>query len=429
MRDFITKVDNTAPADSGILKAEEDNVRFEEMEKIVQSSGIVLDPFNGPDIDKAMLAQAAARYASGGVFFKDTSTTENQHTLVGVGNFVIPKAYFEGMVAMFRPGATNTGNSTLNINGIGAKPVKLHDGSGLTGGELASSTMTAVRYDPASGDDGEWLIFPWAIAQDGGGGGEANTASNVGSEGTGIYKEKNGVDLRFRKLRGINGISVTQDGDNVVLDAAGVSGSILPFYPHVDGAGTLSITNNGGGFLEVDAGQTFVHRGLSQISTNDYTSGQRQVTTAASKTYHLRWTLGGGFALTDVTAVDETLPEYDSDFDDMLIARIVTDGSNVPTITPLINKNNHQTKVEFTGGTPINSGQNGSQINWSTTWNLARTPIVNAMMILGANGTNQVDNDYWSKIYNQDRYEADGNIQYDYSENIDIAVHAIMLGG
>jgi len=61
------------------------------------------------------------------------------------------------------------------------------------------------------------------------GGGEANTASNVGTAGVGVYKTKVGVDLRFKKVNaGSNKITITDDvaNDEVDIDVAQVNLSI-----------------------------------------------------------------------------------------------------------------------------------------------------------------------------------------------------------
>lgn len=51
------------------------------------------------------------------------------------------------------------------------------------------------------------------------GGGETNTASNVGSAGTGLYDAKVGVDLQFRKINALSSkISVALDAPNKKVD-------------------------------------------------------------------------------------------------------------------------------------------------------------------------------------------------------------------
>jgi hypothetical protein len=53
----------------------------------------------------------------------------------------------------------------------------------------------------------------------GGGTGEANTASNVGVGGVGVFKQKNGVNLEFKKLNaGSNKVSITDDTGNNEVD-------------------------------------------------------------------------------------------------------------------------------------------------------------------------------------------------------------------
>lgn len=68
-----------------------------------------------------------------------------------------------------------------------------------------------VAYDDVNG-----LI---AITVTGGGGGEVNTASNVGVGGVGLFKQKTGVDLEFKNINaGSNKITVTDDAANNEVD-------------------------------------------------------------------------------------------------------------------------------------------------------------------------------------------------------------------
>jgi len=53
----------------------------------------------------------------------------------------------------------------------------------------------------------------------GGGGGEVNTASNLGA-GVGVYETKVGVDLRFNSLVGQDGVAISEDDANDEIDVA-----------------------------------------------------------------------------------------------------------------------------------------------------------------------------------------------------------------
>jgi hypothetical protein len=62
-----------------------------------------------------------------------------------------------------------------------------------------------------------------SVTRDGttpGGGGEANTASNVGA-GEGVFKQKVGVDLEFKSLVAGTNITLTGSADEITIDASG----------------------------------------------------------------------------------------------------------------------------------------------------------------------------------------------------------------
>lgn len=116
----------------------------------------------------------------------------------------------------------------------------------------------------------------------------------------------------------------------------------LPIYPEVLSAdGRITIIPAGAGAVRVPGGVSFLHRGIFPINT-----AQTDFATVASKTYHLRWNPTDGFQLKDVSDLTynpATLPEadqmFDTGFDDMLVARVITNSGNVATITNLANKN------------------------------------------------------------------------------------------
>ncbi len=76
----------------------------------------------------------------------------------------------------------------------------------------------------------------WAVPS-GGGGGEANTASNVGTAGVGVFKQKTGVDLEFKKLNaGSNKVTITDDVGNNEVDVDVAEGNLV--HQNLSGAGT-----------------------------------------------------------------------------------------------------------------------------------------------------------------------------------------------
>jgi len=54
------------------------------------------------------------------------------------------------------------------------------------------------------------------------GGGEANTGSNVGT-GDGVFKQKTGVDLEFKTLIGGTNVTITNNANDLTIDASGGS--------------------------------------------------------------------------------------------------------------------------------------------------------------------------------------------------------------
>jgi len=151
----------------------------------------------------------------------------------------------------------------------------------------------------------------------------------------------------------------------------------LPIFPDVlNTDGRIVCTSPGTGQVRVPGGVDFLHRGIWLVTTT-----QTDIATDPSKTYHLRWNPTDGIVLRDLasgTYNPGTLQEFDaafdSTFDDMLIARVVTNSSNVPTITNLSNKA-QLNDIQVLDGTRITppSGD-GTRYTFSTTLNWSRTP-------------------------------------------------------
>jgi len=155
----------------------------------------------------------------------------------------------------------------------------------------------------------------------------------------------------------------------------------LPLWPDiaaVSGVATVSAPSTG--VVRLAAGSVIMHRGILP-----YTTVQTDFNTDASKTYHLRMNMTTGVVtLNDLanatynpTAAAETSALFDSTYDDALLARIVTNSSNVATITALVNRNRFWTIIERTTSLFLGAGNYGASQLDPYTYNLARTPRIN----------------------------------------------------
>lgn len=144
--------------------------------------------------------------------------------------------------------------------------------------------------------------------------------------------------------------------------------SRLPIFPQILTEDfKINISSPATGIVRVPGGINFLHRGINQVTT-----AQTDFNTQANKTYHLRWT-PAGFSLKDLSnagynpsAAAETAVAFDSTLDDMLIARVTTNSSNVTTITNLANAHDLRASGEendprgaFSGQPPANGFEDG----------------------------------------------------------------------
>ena len=190
--------------------------------------------------------------------------------------------------------------------------------------------------------------------------------------------------------------------ENRIIDPMRLHGSMADYFannlvfPEIETAtNVLAITDNADGMITIDAAQTWLWRGMVRYSSDDFVLADRTLVHAANKTYHLNWHPSGigiavpkatypngRFELIDMTAAApvETDNNYDSTYDKMLIAKIVTDGANTPTITLLKNKAVMVIDLNFTSSALVASGANGATATFYPVWNFARTPTVQSSM-------------------------------------------------
>jgi len=192
----------------------------------------------------------------------------------------------------------------------------------------------------------------------------------------------------------------------------------------------FGVTAPSTGTIRIPASVQFRHRGIFDITTS-----QTDFATDPSKTYHLRWNPTDGFALKDLangTYNPSTLAEnnaaFDSTYDDMLIARIVTNSSNVATITNLANKANLTLQTIITGTNTQASGLNAARHDFLNTFNWARRPTTFTFVPSAWSMSNSVVAPPDFSIghqsasappspsgYDVDRYRVSSTVMYDYT--------------
>lgn len=156
MRDISTKFTGDS------YSAAEFNSSQVELENIVTSAGLTLDPAGGPDNNQIQLGQAAAAYACGGDVFGATGTV-NDIVLAHTSLLKDPVAYVDKMRVTFKAAGANTGAVTVNVDSIGVKKVLYPGGGDLTAGQIVAGAYTTLIYDTSleSGSGAfELMLYP-----------------------------------------------------------------------------------------------------------------------------------------------------------------------------------------------------------------------------------------------------------------------------
>jgi len=189
---------------------------------------------------------------------------------------------------------SQTGNTIkfLRIANVGGVIAEFRFNSAGTSIKLEGTQFSLISNDryieefeyadvsiPASSDAQDLLTIlnGFIPASGGGGGGEVNTASNVGA-GDGVFKQKTGVDLEFKTLIAGTNVTLTPGVDDVTIDSSG--GGASTFLGLSDTPGTYS--GNSGKIPVVNVGETALEFSDSPI-TIDFENILTATSTAATQ--------------------------------------------------------------------------------------------------------------------------------------------------
>lgn len=131
----------------GNLAATEWNQVPSELQNVIEALGQVL---SAGDLDQ--LGKAVAGYVGAGDYYAESGAAD-AYVASPVGGKQGPPVLgseTDGLLVRFRPGNANTGASTLNVNGLGAKALVREDTSALQAGDLSTGRDAVCRYDAGS---------------------------------------------------------------------------------------------------------------------------------------------------------------------------------------------------------------------------------------------------------------------------------------
>lgn len=222
--------------------------------KFVLAPATDTDPPSNPiwTVDQVVDSQLLTLY--GGV---DVGSA-NTYVLNFTANFT---SYSDGIVIYWIPANTNTGPSTINVNGLGPVAILNQDGSALTSGQLAANQVASMMYKGTG-----FLLLGSGLYSNSSGSFTATVVGLVSPTTTQIYWQKNGKSVVL-SIQGVSGIS-----NSTSFRFTGVPLAIIPtrqqVYPmdgllqdngapvthgqlYVSNSGTIVLYNNG-----VEAGWT-----------------------------------------------------------------------------------------------------------------------------------------------------------------------------
>lgn len=117
----------------------------EKIRDAVETAGLVWNA-----ADDTQLSRAIGAYVHFANYYVDSGGA-NTKVLTSIGTFRVPGAYSNGMQVCFRVNTTNTGATTIDVDGMGAVNIVRSDGTALQKWDLVAGEEVTVVYEAALG--------------------------------------------------------------------------------------------------------------------------------------------------------------------------------------------------------------------------------------------------------------------------------------
>lgn len=261
MEDLTGKIDGGSGA-AGVLPADQWNQLPNEIQNVIIALGQTLS-----NSDLNQLGKSIAGYVANGTFYTDSGSA-NAYVLSSIGSKQEAPAYSDGFEVNFIAGNDSSATSTVNVAGLGAKDIKLSDGS-----DISIEITGRVKLVFKLGDDRFDFIESFPIA--------SKAEAEAGTDNI-----KGMTPLRSYQAYSQHGLGTTsaQSTANITsgtLSAVAVSGlyfvaSAATDKPAGTSEGHLIVNNNASTSNNNDLNQVFIDAATGAMHSRIRISGVYQ---------------------------------------------------------------------------------------------------------------------------------------------------------
>ena len=151
--------DLTGKITGSTLTAVEWNQLPQEVQNVITAPGQTLT-----NADLNQLGKGIAQYVANGSFYTDSGAV-NVYSLSAISGYQAPVAYVNGMIIAFLAANTNTGPSTVDVAGLGAKNIVNQHNGILSSGDISITQVNIAFYNLANDRFEKLELWPRAASE------------------------------------------------------------------------------------------------------------------------------------------------------------------------------------------------------------------------------------------------------------------------